>query len=119
MTASSGPPSAPGAQAAADRRQGALGAAYALAAFGAWGALPLYYKLIGGVPPAEVVAHRVLWSAVVLFGAVILMRRWPLVTAALADRRVRRALLLSTLLISCNWFVYIWAGACRARLMAR
>ena len=83
--------------------------AYALAAFGAWGTVPLYYKLIGAVPPAEVVAHRILWSAVVLFLAVILIRRWGAVVAAVKDRRVRRALLMSTLLISCNWFVYIWA----------
>ena len=86
-----------------------MGGLYALAAFGLWGTIPLYYKMIDHVPPVEVVAHRIAWSALVLAVAVVAIRRGRRVVAALADARVRRALFVSTLLISLNWLVFIWA----------
>lgn len=38
------------------------GLAYALTAYAIWGFLPLYMKMLGHLSPAEIVAHRVLWS---------------------------------------------------------
>lgn len=38
------------------------GFVYALAAYFMWGFLPLYMKMVAHIPPAEVVAHRILWS---------------------------------------------------------
>ena len=52
----------PGPDAAA-RRQGVLAA---LAAFSIWGLAPLYFKAVGSVPPTEIVAHRILWSLLLL-----------------------------------------------------
>ena len=91
------------------RRRASVGAAYALAAFGFWGANPIYFKAVDHVPALEVLAHRVVWSVLLLALLVGLGRRWRVVVAALADRRTVLMLLLSTLIISLNWLVYIWA----------
>jgi chloramphenicol-sensitive protein RarD len=88
---------------------GAAGIVYALAAFGIWGLVPIYFRLIGRVPALEVVAHRVVWAAVLLCLALVLRRRGRLLLAEL--RAVRRLLFLSVtaLLVSGNWLIYIWS----------
>jgi chloramphenicol-sensitive protein RarD len=85
------------------------GVAYALAAFLAWGANPLYFKAVGAIPIAEVLAHRVVWAVVLLALWISLRGRWGLVREALADRRTCRVLLLTTVILSVNWLIYIWA----------
>ena len=40
----------------------ASGFGFALGAYVLWGFLPLYLRALGHVPPAEIVAHRILWS---------------------------------------------------------
>lgn len=88
-----------------------VGSIYAVAAFGFWGLTPIYYKLLPHVPPAEILAHRVVWS--VIFGAVFvsLGRSWGAVRSSLGDRRTLAALALTAALVSTNWLVYIWAIA--------
>lgn len=80
-----------------------------IAAFGLWGLIPLYFKAVASVPPLEVLAHRVLWSIVVLGLVVGWRRQWREVSSALTTWRVLRVLLVSTVLIATNWFVFIWA----------
>lgn len=92
----------------ADRETG-RGAAFALAAFGFWGLNPLYFKLVDHVPMLEVLAHRVLWSVVFLAALIFVSRRWMVIRVALRDRRTLLLLLLSTMVITANWLVYIWA----------
>lgn len=76
-----------------------------------WGLSGLYYKLLDGVPPIEVLAHRTLWSF--LFFALILGAKGRLheIRAALMQRRGRGALIVATaaLMISANWFTFIWS----------
>src|SRR5512145_2086800 len=85
------------------------GVVYAVLAYGTWGVLPIYWKLLAGVPVVEVLAHRVAGS--VLFSAALLavLRRLPEVREALSSPRERRALLASGSLIAVNWGVFIWA----------
>jgi chloramphenicol-sensitive protein RarD len=85
------------------------GALYAALAYGTWGVLPIYWKLLGAVPLAEVLAHRVVGT--VLFTAVLLaaLGQLPELREALRSARERRALLASGLLIGVNWGVFIWA----------
>lgn len=90
-------------------RETTKGVIYALAAFGAWGANPIYFKLVGHVPPLEVLAHRVVWSVLLLAVLVSAIKHWPVIRAALGDRRTLLMLGLSTAIISVNWLVYIWA----------
>lgn len=79
-----------------------------IGAYVTWGLLPLYLKLLAGVPAFQVVAHRILWSVALLLLVVLAMRRGAAIRAA---ARGRTLLLLcgSAGLIAVNWLVYIWA----------
>lgn len=82
---------------------------FALGAYLAWGLFPIYFRALRHVPPLEVLAHRVFWSAALL-GA-FLAWRGGLGTAVAAAFPLRRLATLgaTTLLISANWLVFIWA----------
>jgi chloramphenicol-sensitive protein RarD len=85
------------------------GAAYAIAAFGFWGVTPLYYKMLHAVGSAEILAHRVVWT--LFFGILVLSltRGWTRLREALRKPGMPGTLLLTSLLISTNWLVYIYA----------
>jgi len=85
------------------------GAGYALAAFGFWGFVPAYYKLLDGVLPADVLAHRIVWTVVI--GALLLSwrRDWGRLVPVLRSPRTLATLLLTALLVSTNWLVFIYA----------
>jgi chloramphenicol-sensitive protein RarD len=85
------------------------GLLYGLAAYGLWGLVPLYFKAIVQVPPAETLAHRVVWSVVFLAGVLSLTGRWPDLVRCFRSRPLLLILLASTLLIGLNWFVFIYA----------
>lgn len=79
-----------------------------IGAFLIWGLLPLYLKLLVGVPTAEVLAHRVVWSLLLLAVVVVVLRRTGMIRAA-ARGRTLGMLCLSAALIALNWIVYIWS----------
>jgi chloramphenicol-sensitive protein RarD len=81
----------------------------ALAAYLLWGVFPIYWKQLGGVSPAVLVAHRITWSFVSLLPLALLIGRGPFIRHALKDARTRRMMLLSTVLISSNWFLFVYA----------
>jgi chloramphenicol-sensitive protein RarD len=85
------------------------GILYGLGSFALWGMFPIYFKALGHVPALEVLAHRIVWS-VLLLGLLLLMqgRHRSLITE-LRHRRTLGFLLVTTVLISINWLVFIWA----------
>jgi chloramphenicol-sensitive protein RarD len=91
--------------ASAARRGIALG----LGAYLCWGFLPLFFKLLAGVDPAEIVAQRVVWSLVLLIALIAAAGRLRRFAAAWADPRARLLLAASAALIGTNWLVYVWA----------
>src|SRR5437870_232829 len=99
----------PIAMTAVDPKQSQTGVVYGVLAYGLWGLIPLYFKLVADVPLVEVLAHRVLWSLVLLTVVITFMRRWRDLRPALASRKVLITLAASTLLLSLNWFTYIYA----------
>lgn len=83
-----------------------------LAGFGAyalWGLLPIYFKLLKGVTPAELVAHRIVWSVLFLVIVMAGMRLFPALMQACRQPRLIAALALSSLLIAANWSIFMWA----------
>jgi chloramphenicol-sensitive protein RarD len=86
-----------------------IGTWYAFAAFTSWGLLPLYWKLLQHVPSAEILAHRIFWSFVVVSGLLSLKGQWDGFKETMAVKKNRIPMLVGTLLLSINWFVYIWA----------
>ena len=87
------------------------GILYAAGAYSLWGVLPLYWHMLGQVPPFELSYHRMVWSA--LFGVALTLglRRTGEVKAALRNRKIMRALMVSGVLIAANWTIYIYAIA--------
>ncbi len=85
------------------------GVLYALAAYGSWGVFPLYFKAVAAVPPLEVLAHRAIWSFVMLAVVMGILGRWNELRQKLRDRKLMAMLGLSTLFIAANWLVFIYA----------
>ncbi|KPF78213.1 protein rarD [alpha proteobacterium AAP81b] len=74
-----------------------------------WGLLPLYLKLLTGIPAGEVLAHRIVWSLPVMAVVTTLAGGWRRLREALATPRLVLLLLASSLCIAVNWLVYTWA----------
>jgi chloramphenicol-sensitive protein RarD len=91
------------------RRQSAAGVAYAGGAFLIWGFSPIYWKAMQAVPAFEIVSHRVVWSFLFLAALIGLQGRWPEFRSALGSGRTILVLVATTLLVSANWVLYIWA----------
>lgn len=85
------------------------GALYAIAAYAAWGLVPVYWKALRVVPATAIVAHRVIWSVLFVAALLTARRKWPDVVAVLRDRSRMTRLVASTTLISANWGLFIWA----------
>jgi chloramphenicol-sensitive protein RarD len=88
-----------------DRRKGIL---LSLAAYASWGAFPLYFKALEA-PPLEVLANRVVWSALFLVLVVLAQRRVRVLLASVRSAKVAFASFVSAALLANNWFIYIWA----------
>jgi chloramphenicol-sensitive protein RarD len=78
-------------------------------AFLCWGLFPLYFHALSAVAPLQIMVHRVVWS--LLFLAIILSIRgqWTWLAALRQQPRVVLSFALSSLLLSGNWLLYIWA----------
>ncbi len=95
--------------AAADAGEQRRGLLLGLGAYLMWGVVPLFFRLLRDVPPVETVAHRVLWSVILLL-AIVAARGGLRSLIGLARRPgLIAALTLSAVLIFANWLVYIWA----------
>lgn len=84
------------------------GVLYAAGAYACWGLLPVFWKLLQHIDAIEIVAHRIIWAlafAVVLLTA---SRRWSRISIVWRNRRVLATFLVTGVLLTANWFVYIW-----------
>ena len=82
---------------------------YALLAYGTWGVLPVYWKQLQTLPALEILAHRLICSAVTMLIALAILKDGAWLHQA---RRSPRTLLLgaaASLLTAVNWFAYLWA----------
>jgi chloramphenicol-sensitive protein RarD len=79
-----------------------------VAAYSLWGAFPLYWPLLEPAGAVEILAHRVLWSAITMGVAMVALRQTSAVMAVVRDRRTFRILAFAAVVISVNWATYIW-----------
>jgi chloramphenicol-sensitive protein RarD len=92
-----------------DNKDSLRGFGFALTAYLLWGFLPLYMKAMAHIPPAEVVAHRVVWSVPVAAGVLWWLGRTADLRVALRSPRMIGMGALTAALISVNWGIYVWA----------
>ena len=86
-----------------------LGLLFGVSAYILWGAFPLYWPLLKPANAFEIVAHRAVWTLV--FCLIVLKYKHEIkqTIRLAAQPRVAVRLLASSILISINWLVYIWA----------
>ena len=82
------------------------GAYFALAAYGFWGLAPIYFKFLAHVSPLEILCHRVVWSVLLLLGILAYMGD---MSALRISVRKLALCLLTALLLSANWLIFISA----------
>ena len=87
----------------------ARGFAFALTAYLLWGFLPLYMEAMAHIPPAEVVAHRIVWSVPIAAAVLWWLGRTDDLRVALRSPRMIGMGMLTAALISVNWGIYVWA----------
>ena len=92
-----------------EARRPLAGILYSAAAFLIWGLSPAYWKAMQAVPAIEIVSHRVVWSFVFLAVLTLVQHRWDEFVSALGSPRTLLTLSVTTLLVSGNWLLYIWA----------
>lgn len=83
-----------------------------LLAFGAyviWGLFPIYFKALQAIDPMEIMLHRIIWSMVVLLAVLAWRKQWSWIGPALRQPRVLHGFVASAVLLSSNWYIYIWA----------
>lgn len=90
-----------------------IGAIQAAISYIIWGILPIYWKLIGNVSANEILAHRIIWSFLFMVLLLFVTKKWTPFLATLRGFQKNQkkfwALVIASILISCNWFIYIWA----------
>ncbi len=82
---------------------------HGVAAYTLWGLIPLYFKLVARVATVEVLAHRVLWSFVLVALLTCLLGRWSELIGNLRNRKVLLLLSLSASTMALNWLTFIYA----------
>lgn len=81
----------------------------AVACYVAWGVFPIYWKQLDNIPAIDILANRMVWSLGFVLLILLLRRDWGWVGKAVRSRRTLLTYLVATLLLSVNWYIYIWA----------
>ena len=84
------------------------GAAYGAGAYLLWGVFPLYWPRLEPSTSLEVLAHRVLWSLLVVALLLALTRRTGNLRAVVADRGLVTRLAVAAVVVAVNWGAYIY-----------
>ncbi|MCP2247669.1 EamA family transporter RarD [Lentzea aerocolonigenes] len=83
------------------------GLTYGALAYVLWGLFPAYWPLLVPARPVEVLAHRIVWSFVMLAIVVVVLRRWrPFLELSGKGWLIVTA---AAILITANWGTYIYA----------
>jgi chloramphenicol-sensitive protein RarD len=88
---------------------GIAGLPQALGAYVAWGLMPIFFKALTSVAPMEVVAHRIVWGALLLVAVLAILGRLGELVTVFRTRKAMATLAATAVLIAVNWLIYIWA----------
>ncbi len=88
--------------------EGRKGFLYGLGAYALWGIFPLYWTLMKPAGAAELLGHRMVWSAVFMVAVVHLLRRRTQLRQVVSSRRTLGLLVIAAVTITVNWGVFIW-----------
>jgi chloramphenicol-sensitive protein RarD len=86
-----------------------IGILAALGAFGIWGVVPIFFKMLASVDAGVVIAHRIVWSLLIISVWQAIRYRRALWSALKVPPRTIMALLISGVLVAINWLTFVWA----------
>ncbi len=89
-----------------DQRRGLAITAFT---FTLWGLVPVYWHLLKAVPSQQIIAHRIIWSTVLVVAWLLLSHGTGWWKQIAAQPRALPTLALSSMAIAFNWGLYIWA----------
>jgi len=92
-------------QAVSSTRRGTL---YGAGAYLLWGLFPLYWPLLEPSSALEVLAHRILWSLLVVVVLLAALRKLPALLAVARDRAKLWRLAVAAVAVAVNWGTYIY-----------
>ncbi len=85
------------------------GLLHGVAAYGLWGLVPAYWKLLKTVNAVELIAHRAVWGLGAFAVLTMAAGQGAALRAALRDRKTVAVMLLSATLLAVNWSVFVWS----------
>ncbi|MDN3954956.1 EamA family transporter RarD [Sporolactobacillus laevolacticus] len=98
-----------------DEKRMRSGVLYTFSAFSIWGFLTLYWKWLGSISSAEVLAHRIVWAFVFMLVVISVRKEFGALRAQIKwlIHQPRQLLVVtaSSVSISANWIIYVWAVA--------
>jgi chloramphenicol-sensitive protein RarD len=86
-----------------------LGLLYGVGAYVLWGLFPLYWPLLQPATSFEIVSHRAVWTMVFCIVVLAVTHALKSTLATFKRPKVAARLFTTTILISINWLVYVWA----------
>ena len=81
----------------------------AMLAFSLWGLFPIYWKFFQEVSAWDLFGHRMMWSFVTLMLIMSFRKKLSFLRDITRSPKTRLMLIMSALLISSNWLLYIYA----------
>ncbi|MDU0478041.1 EamA family transporter RarD [Staphylococcus chromogenes] len=78
---------------------------YAVAAYLLWGAFAAYFPLLQPAQPLEILAHRIVWTAVVMTALLSTSKGWGELRHA--SKKTWRILTIAAIAIAGNWLTYV------------
>lgn len=81
----------------------------AILSYSIWGWFPLYFNFLDHISSTEIVVHRIIWSMLATFALLIVLKRLDQLKQALSNSTTRNWMFAAAIMISINWFVYVWA----------
>ncbi|PKR84312.1 EamA family transporter RarD [Heyndrickxia camelliae] len=93
-----------------DEKKGIM---YAAFSYIFWGVLPIYWKWLQHVSADEILANRILWSFIFMIILLVITKKWKKFVDTLknikSNRKIVLSLIVASIFITLNWFIYIWA----------
>ncbi|WP_434779160.1 EamA family transporter RarD [Neisseria sp. Ec49-e6-T10] len=85
------------------------GLVFALLAYCIWGISPIFFKLLEAINTYEIIAQRAIWSLMFLVLLITFTHSWGNIKTICTRPKTLAVLFLTSILIGCNWTIYIWA----------
>jgi len=89
-----------------DSKQGLL---FALAAYGIWGFVPIFFKSLETIEPVGVLCYRIIYSFLILIAFSLSKTEVDKIKSTMKDLYKMKMLFITSILLGVHWLMFIWA----------